>query len=140
MIKFMIKDYEVKEARYRVLVIHDSGLAIELGIGLKDSVPEIVRAITEASVALEANTVNMFYSVGKTLEQAKNAGEVKKEKGIIIEGKSQRQETPETVRDNSEPVQTNAYLSEEPMRRVSENDEDTERGPSTSNGSPEETA
>lgn len=137
MIKFMIKDYEVKEARYRVLVIHDSGLAIELGIGLKDSVPEIVRAITEASVALEANTVNMFYSVGKTLEQAKSAG---KEKGIIIEGKSQRQETPETVRDNSEPVQTNAYLSEEPMRRVSENDEDTERGPSTSNGSPEETA
>lgn len=101
MIKYIIKNYDTKKAQYIVVAIHDSGLAVEVGVGLKDSISEIFRTLNQVAVALEANTVNMFYSVGKTLEQAKDT---KERPGLIIEGESQRQETTEAVRDNTSGV------------------------------------
>ncbi len=123
MIKYMVKDYDNKEARYIVTAVHDSGLGIELGIGIKDSVSEILRVLNQAQAALEANTVNLFYRLTAP------GGPMEKKSGIIIEGESKRQEAQEEVRNQPEPVQKDGQEATKSVSGMQKTNEDTQCGP-----------
>lgn len=61
MIRYLMRDFDVRKQQYIVLAVHNTGLALEIGIGLADPLKDIIKTLNEAALQLEVGGANSFY-------------------------------------------------------------------------------
>lgn len=71
MIKLILTDFSIKEQAHKVVALHDTGLALELKVGLTDPLKEVIDVINQAAMHLEIVAANGFYKGAPSGEEKK---------------------------------------------------------------------
>lgn len=89
MIRLIMNGFDQKKAQYMVTMVHESGLALEMGFGLKDLVKDIVETINKASTQLELYSAQRFLT-GQLLNGTAANQKVEKAVEIALDGNKEK--------------------------------------------------
>lgn len=98
MIKYAIKDFDIKEQAYKVLCIHDSGFMVEMSVGMTDPLNEVIKTFNQAMMIAESQVLQMFFL-------NKESGEVRGQEQKQEAPKAEKTEEPASGEGSSAPVQ-----------------------------------